>query len=101
MNECANFVFKGDLSEASVCTSFVSQHLNQSAVVEIRLDSANIAEVLVNGDVINFDESLSLKCFLLSDYFYKLPFIARYSNITLYRGFCDTVTTSYSRCGGN
>lgn len=49
----------GDLSEASVCTSFVSQHLNQSAVVEIRLDSANIAEVLVNGDLINFDESLS------------------------------------------
>lgn len=32
---------------------------NQSAVVEIRLDSANIAEVLVNGDVINFEESLS------------------------------------------
>lgn len=59
MNEYANFVFKGDLTEASVCTSFVSQHLNQSAVVEIRLDSANIAEVLVNGDLINFDESLS------------------------------------------
>lgn len=59
MNEYANFVFKGDLSEASACTSFVSQHLNQSAVVEIRLDSANIAEVLVNGDLINFDESLS------------------------------------------
>lgn len=108
MNEYANFVFKGDLSEASVCTSFVSQHLNQSAVVEIRLDSANIAEVLVNGDVINFDESLSyqfqgkysyLKCFFYSPI--AVPFTARYSNIMSYRGFCDTVTTSYSRCGGN
>lgn len=81
MNECANFVFKGDLSETSVCTSFVSQHLNQSAVVEIRLDSANIAEVLVNGDVINFDESLSyqfqgkysyLKCFFTLRLLYLL-----------------------------
>lgn len=44
---------------ASVCTSFVSQHLSNSAVVEVRLDSTSIVQLLVNGDVLAFDESLS------------------------------------------
>lgn len=48
-----------NLKDASVCTSFVSQHLNNSAVVEVRLDSKNIVQLLVNGDVLAFDESLS------------------------------------------
>ncbi|XP_048768421.2 protein mesh-like [Ostrea edulis] len=47
----------GDLVDASVCTSFVSQSPNTSAVVEVRLNSIRTADVLVNGDVIDFDES--------------------------------------------
>lgn len=50
--------FSGNLKGASVCTSFVSQHLNNSAVVEVRLDSTSIVQLLVNGDVLVFDESL-------------------------------------------
>ncbi|XP_062572621.1 LOW QUALITY PROTEIN: protein mesh-like, partial [Saccostrea cucullata] len=47
----------GDLVDASICTSFVSQDSNNSAVVEVRLNSIRIVDVLVNGDVIDFDES--------------------------------------------
>ncbi|XP_048768432.2 protein mesh-like [Ostrea edulis] len=47
----------GDLVDASVCTSFVSQSPNTSAVVEVRLNSIRTADVLVNGDVIDFEES--------------------------------------------
>uniref|UniRef100_K1QEJ8 Uncharacterized protein n=1 Tax=Magallana gigas TaxID=29159 RepID=K1QEJ8_MAGGI len=50
---------QGNLKDASVCTSFVSQHLSNSAVVEVRLDSTSIVQLLVNGDVLAFDETLS------------------------------------------
>lgn len=49
----------GNFKDASVCTSFVSQHLSNSAVVEVRLDSTSIVQLLVNGDVLAFDETLS------------------------------------------
>lgn len=49
----------GNLKDASICTSFVSQHLSNSAVVEVRLDSTSIVQLLVNGDVLAFDETLS------------------------------------------
>lgn len=51
--------FSGNLKGGSVCTFFVSQHLNNTAVVEVRLDSTSIVQLLVNGDVLAFDESLS------------------------------------------
>lgn len=51
------FNCKGDLVRASVCTSFVSQTSNPSAIVEVRLNSIRIADVLVNGDMIDFHES--------------------------------------------
>ena len=43
--------------DASVCTSFASQSPNTSVVVEVRLNSIRTADVLVNGDVIDFEES--------------------------------------------
>nr|XP_034303982.1 sushi domain-containing protein 2-like isoform X2 [Crassostrea gigas] len=49
----------GDLVDASVCTAFVSRHFSTSGsdIVEVRLNSIRTADLLVNGDVIDFDES--------------------------------------------
>uniref|UniRef100_K1QQQ6 Sushi, nidogen and EGF-like domain-containing protein 1 n=1 Tax=Magallana gigas TaxID=29159 RepID=K1QQQ6_MAGGI len=49
----------GDLVDASVCTAFVSRHFSTSGsdVVEVRLNSIRTADLLVNGDIIDFDES--------------------------------------------
>lgn len=49
----------GDLVDASVCTAFVSRHFRSSGsdVVEVRLNSIRTADLLVNGDIIDFDES--------------------------------------------
>lgn len=49
----------GDLVDASVCTAFVSQHFGTSGsdIVEIRLNSIRTADLLINGDVIDFEES--------------------------------------------
>lgn len=43
--------------DASVCTAFATQHTNTSGVVEVRLNSIRTADVLVDGEVIDFDES--------------------------------------------
>lgn len=43
--------------DASVCTAIATQHTNTSGVVEVRLNSIRTADVLVDGEVIDFDES--------------------------------------------
>ena len=45
--------------DASVCTAFASQHFNSSGVIEVRLNSIRTADVLINGEVLDFDESNS------------------------------------------
>lgn len=47
----------GDLVDASVCTAIATQHTNTSGVVEVRLNSIRTADILVDGEVIDFDES--------------------------------------------
>ncbi|XP_061188743.1 mucin-4-like [Saccostrea echinata] len=47
----------GNLVDASICTAFASQDLNSSVVVEVLLNSIRTADVLVNGNVIDFDET--------------------------------------------
>lgn len=41
--------------DASVCTAIATQHT--SGVVEVRLNSIRTADVLVDGEIIGFDES--------------------------------------------
>lgn len=43
--------------DASVCTAIATQHTNTSGVVEVRLNSIRTADVLVDGEIIGFDES--------------------------------------------
>lgn len=43
--------------DASVCTAIATQHTNTSGVVEVRLNSIRTADILVDGEVIDFDES--------------------------------------------
>ena len=45
--------------DASVCTAFASQHFNSSGIIEVRLNSIRTADVLINGEVLDFDESNS------------------------------------------
>lgn len=54
-----NFVciFKGELAGASVCTAFASRHFNTSDTIEVRLNSIRTADVLINGELVDFDES--------------------------------------------
>nr|XP_022323656.1 protein mesh-like [Crassostrea virginica] len=47
----------GALVDASVCTAFASQHFNSSGIIEVRLNSIRTADVLINGEVLDFDES--------------------------------------------
>lgn len=51
-------VAKGELVDASVCTAFASQHFNTSGVIEVRLNSIRTADVLIDGTLLDFDESL-------------------------------------------
>nr|XP_022323644.1 protein mesh-like [Crassostrea virginica] len=48
----------GELVDASVCTAFASQHFNTSGVIEVRLNSIRTADVLIDGTLLDFDESL-------------------------------------------
>ena len=43
--------------DASVCTAFASQHFNTSGVIEVRLNSIRTANVLIDGTLLDFDES--------------------------------------------
>ena len=43
--------------DASVCTAFASQHFNTSGVIEVRLNSIRTADVLIDGKLLDFDES--------------------------------------------
>ena len=53
-----NFVcIKGELAGASVCTAFASRHFNTSGTIEVRLNSIRTADVLINGELVDFDES--------------------------------------------
>ena len=47
----------GDLVDASVCTAFASQHFNTSGIIEVRLNSIRTADILIDGEVLDFDES--------------------------------------------
>ena len=42
--------------DASVCTAFASQHFNSSGIIEVRLNSIRTAEVLIDGQILDFDE---------------------------------------------
>ncbi|XP_078325655.1 protein mesh-like [Crassostrea virginica] len=54
-----NFVcIKGELAGASVCTAFASRHFNTSGTIEVRLNSIRTADVLINGELVDFDESV-------------------------------------------
>ena len=46
----------GALVDASVCTAFASQHFNSSGIIEVRLNSIRTAEVLIDGEILDFDE---------------------------------------------
>nr|XP_022323669.1 protein mesh-like isoform X1 [Crassostrea virginica] len=46
----------GALVAASVCTAFASQHFNSSGIIEVRLNSIRTAEVLIDGEILDFDE---------------------------------------------
>ena len=47
----------GDFVDASVCTAFASQHFNTSGIIEVRLNSIRTADILIDGEVLDFDES--------------------------------------------
>nr|XP_022323654.1 protein mesh-like [Crassostrea virginica] len=49
----------GDLVDASVCTAFASRHFNSSGIIEVRLNSIRTADILIDGELLDFDESNS------------------------------------------
>ena len=51
------FCVKGELACASVCTAFASRHFNTSGTIEVSLNSIRTADVLINEELVDFDES--------------------------------------------
>ena len=45
--------------DASVCTAFASRHFNSSGIIEVRLNSIRTADILIDGELLDFDESNS------------------------------------------
>jgi hypothetical protein len=49
-------MFLGQSVHASVCTAFVAQVINKTDIVEIRLNSIRVADVIINGKTQDFSD---------------------------------------------